>query len=58
MTTIMQFNIVCLAGITSLNIFEITLANYSGVFYAGSMVEGHVTVELKAPMPMKGKYND
>ena len=37
-----------------LNIFEITLNNFSGVFYAGSVVDGHVTVEVTAPMTVKG----
>ena len=38
-----------------LNIFQITLANPNGVFYSGSMVQGHVTVELLEAMKMKGR---
>ncbi|GFN74123.1 hypothetical protein PoB_000062900 [Plakobranchus ocellatus] len=37
-----------------LNIFQISLANGPGVFYAGTMLQGHVTIELKEPMKMRG----
>ena len=37
-----------------LNIFEITLSNFQGVFYAGQNVQGHCTVELKEEMSMRG----
>ncbi|CAG5135197.1 unnamed protein product [Candidula unifasciata] len=37
-----------------LNIFEISFSNISGVFYAGNILQGHVTVELNEPMKMRG----
>ncbi|XP_025077865.1 uncharacterized protein LOC112554340 [Pomacea canaliculata] len=37
-----------------LNIFEITLSNFQGVFYAGQNVQGHCTVELNEKMSMRG----
>ncbi|KAK3698149.1 hypothetical protein RRG08_021660 [Elysia crispata] len=37
-----------------LNIFTISFANTAAVFYAGTMVQGHVTIELKEPMKMRG----
>ncbi|KAK3780535.1 hypothetical protein RRG08_032010 [Elysia crispata] len=37
-----------------LNMFTICFANPAGVFYAGTMVEGHVTIELNEPMKMRG----
>ena len=37
-----------------LNIFEITLSNFQGVFYAGQNVQGHCTVELNDEMSMRG----
>eukprot|EP00916_Digyalum_oweni_P011297 GHVL01018824.1.p1 GENE.GHVL01018824.1~~GHVL01018824.1.p1 ORF type:complete len:423 (-),score=14.79 GHVL01018824.1:325-1593(-) len=37
-----------------LNIFEITLCNFPGVFYAGQNVQGHCTVELNEEMSMRG----
>lgn len=38
-----------------LNIFEITLSNFQGVFYAGQNVQGHCTVELNEKMSMRGE---
>ena len=38
-----------------LNIFEITLTNFNGVYFAGQNLEGHVTVELNDGMKMRGK---
>ena len=38
-----------------LNIFTISFANTAAVFYAGTMVQGHVTIELKEPMKMRGR---
>lgn len=37
-----------------LNIFEITLTNFNGVYFAGQNLEGHVTVELNDGMKMRG----
>lgn len=37
-----------------LNIFEISLSNFQGVYYAGQNVMGHLTVELNAEMSMRG----
>ncbi|KAL8602260.1 hypothetical protein ACOMHN_022773 [Nucella lapillus] len=37
-----------------LNIFEITLSNFQGVYYAGQNVQGHCTVELNEEMSMRG----
>ena len=38
-----------------LNIFEITLTNFNGVYFAGQNLEGHVTVELNDGMKMRGE---
>ena len=40
-----------------LKIFGISFANTSGVFFAGSFLQGHVTVELSEPMSMRGEFN-
>ncbi|XP_059165747.1 arrestin domain-containing protein 3-like [Physella acuta] len=37
-----------------INIFEISFGNGSGVYYPGNAVDGHVTVELKEPIKMRG----
>lgn len=37
-----------------LNIFEITITNPNGVYFAGQNLEGHVTVELNDGMKMRG----
>ncbi|XP_076472508.1 arrestin domain-containing protein 3-like [Babylonia areolata] len=37
-----------------LNIFEITLDNSQGVYYAGQNVQGHCTIELTEEMSMRG----
>ncbi|CAL1540949.1 unnamed protein product [Lymnaea stagnalis] len=37
-----------------LNIFEISFSNLSGIYYAGDVLKGHVTVELKESMKMRG----
>ncbi|KAK6180227.1 hypothetical protein SNE40_012419 [Patella caerulea] len=37
-----------------LNIFEITFANQQEVFYGGQIIQGHVTVELKDEIKMRG----
>ncbi|KAL3865646.1 hypothetical protein ACJMK2_043012 [Sinanodonta woodiana] len=37
-----------------LNIFEITLNNPQGVYFAGQSLQGHVTVELNDVMKMRG----
>ena len=39
-----------------LNIFEITLTNFNGVYFAGQNLEGHVTVELNDQMKMRGMF--
>ncbi|XP_025076865.1 arrestin domain-containing protein 3-like isoform X2 [Pomacea canaliculata] len=45
-------DIFCKMG--KLNIFEITLSNLQGVYYAGQNVQGHCTVELNEEMSMRG----
>lgn len=37
-----------------LNIFEITLSNFQGVYYAGQNMKGHITVELTKEMSIIG----
>ncbi|KAK3601187.1 hypothetical protein CHS0354_004388 [Potamilus streckersoni] len=37
-----------------LNIFEITLSNPQGIYFAGQSLQGHVTVELNDGMKMRG----
>ena len=37
-----------------LELLDITLNNSSGVFYAGSVVDGHAIVEVNAPWKIKG----
>lgn len=37
-----------------LGIFDISFSNMSGVFYAGTNLQGQVTVELHEPMKMRG----
>ncbi|KAH9523027.1 hypothetical protein Btru_065541 [Bulinus truncatus] len=37
-----------------LNLFLITFSNGSGIYYAGSLVNGYVTIDLKEPMKMRG----
>ena len=39
-----------------LNTFGISFSNQSGVFYAGTVLEGYVTVDLKDSMEMRGLY--
>ena len=38
-----------------LRTFEITLASSDGLFMAGEILQGYLTVELKYPMKMQGK---
>lgn len=38
-----------------LNIFEITLSNFQGVYYAGQNMKGHLTVELTKEMSIIGE---
>ncbi|BFZ02476.1 hypothetical protein BsWGS_05515 [Bradybaena similaris] len=37
-----------------LNIFEISFSNLNGVFYAGTLLQGQVTVEVNEPMKLRG----
>ena len=39
-----------------LNSFSISFSNQHGVFYAGTVLEGYVTVDLKDAMDMRGLY--
>ena len=52
----LHLNDFCLSNrMGKLNIFEITLSNFQGVFYAGQNVQGHCTIELNEEMSMRGK---
>lgn len=50
--SVVKKDIFCKMG--KLNIFEITLSNLQGVYYAGQNVQGHCTVELNEEMSMRG----